>query len=148
VGEPFRHQLRVRYGECDAQGVVFNAHYLNYLDTSINELLRVACGSYRALLQRGIDLVVAEAALHFRAPAHFEELLTLEVAVVRFGRTSLSSEHRVTRDGQLLAEGTLRHVVVDRATLAKTPIPTWLRAELGPWAVGAAQDGGGGGGAG
>jgi acyl-CoA thioesterase FadM len=28
LGEPFSHSLRVRYSECDAQGVVFNSHYL------------------------------------------------------------------------------------------------------------------------
>jgi acyl-CoA thioester hydrolase len=69
VGEPFRHQLRVRYAETDAQGVVFNAHYLAYFDTNINELLRHALGSYQAMLDRGVDIVVAEAQLRFRAPA-------------------------------------------------------------------------------
>jgi acyl-CoA thioester hydrolase len=135
MGEPFRHQLRVRYAECDPQGVVFNAHYLAYLDTNINELLRTALGSYQALLDRDVDIVVAEAQIRFRAPAHFEELLTLEIGVSRLGESSITTRHRISRDDQLLAEGMLRHVVVDRQTLSKTPIPDWLRERLAPWTI-------------
>ena len=137
MGEPFRHQLRVRYGECDLQGVVFNAHYLAYFDTSINELLRAACGSYRSIIERGIDVVVAEAQLRFRSAARFEDELTLEVAITRLGTTSIATAHRIDRDGELLVEGTLRHVLVDLASMAKTPIPDWLRARLKPWVVAA-----------
>jgi acyl-CoA thioester hydrolase len=135
MGEPFSHQLRVRYGECDLQGVVFNAHYLAYFDTSVNELLRAACGSYSAMLDRGVDVVVAEAQLRFRASARFEDLLTLEIAIARLGTTSITTEHRIARDGELVVEGTLRHVMVNRETMAKTPIPDWLRRQLEPWTV-------------
>ena len=135
MGEPFRHELRVRYAECDPQGVVFNAHYLAYFDTSVNELLRAACGSYQAMLDHGVDIVVADARLRFRAPARFEEQLTLEIGVARLGSTSITSEHHITRDGDLLVEGVTRHVVVDRCTLGKTPIPDWLRDQLVPWTV-------------
>jgi acyl-CoA thioester hydrolase len=135
VGEPFRHQLRVRYGECDLQGVVFNAHYLAYFDSSINELLRAACGSYRSIIERGIDVVVAEARLRFRAAARFEDELGLEVAITRLGTTSIATEHRIARDGELLVDGTLRHVLVDLSTMTKTPIPDWLRGRLEPWST-------------
>jgi acyl-CoA thioesterase FadM len=37
MGEPFRHRLRVRYHECDPQGVVFNANYLAYFDIALIE---------------------------------------------------------------------------------------------------------------
>ena len=137
MGEPFRHQLRVRYGECDLQGVVFNAHYLAYFDTSINELLRAAAGSYRAIIERGIDVVVADAQLRFRSPARFEDELTLEIAVSHLGTTSITTDHWISRDGELIVEGGLRHVLVDLSTMAKTPIPDWLREQLAPWTVAA-----------
>jgi acyl-CoA thioester hydrolase len=135
MGEPFSHQLRVRYGECDLQGVVFNAHYLAYFDTSVNELLRAACGSYSEMLDRGVDVVVAEAQLRFRTPARFEDLLMLEIAIARLGTTSITTQHRIMRNGELVVEGTLRHVMIDRDTMAKTPIPDWLRGRLEPWTV-------------
>jgi len=54
------HRLRVRYSECDAQGVLFNAHYLAYIDHTITELWRAAYGGYQVMLDRGVDIVVAE----------------------------------------------------------------------------------------
>src|SRR5947209_4326302 len=121
MGEPHSHQFRVRYGECDPQGIVFNANYLAYFDMSITELWRAAFGSYQAMIDRGVDIVVAQAAVSFRAPARFDELLRLEIAVTRLGNTSITTAHRVLRDGELLAEGELHHVAVELPGLAKTP---------------------------
>jgi len=135
MGQPFTHQLRVRYAECDPQGVVFNAHFLAYFDTSITELWRAAFGSYQAMLDRGVDVVVAEAQVRFRSPARFDEQLTLEIAVTQLGNTSITSSHRISRDGSPVVEGVLRHVLVDREELTKTPIPDWMRKQLAPWTV-------------
>ncbi len=63
----FSYPLRVRYAECDPQGVVFNSHYLAYFDIDMTELWRAAFGGYGVMIDRGIDLVVAEAQLRFRA---------------------------------------------------------------------------------
>jgi acyl-CoA thioester hydrolase len=133
MGVPLEHTLRVRYGECDLQGIVFNAHYLNYFDTSITELWRSACGSYQAMLDRGVDIVLAEATVRFRKPARFDEQLTLAIAVTHMGTTSVVTRHTASHEGELLAEGELRHVLVDRVTVEKTPLPDWLRAGLEPF---------------
>jgi acyl-CoA thioester hydrolase len=133
--EPFVHSLRVRYAECDPQGVVFNAHYLAYLDASMTELWRAAFGGYAVMLDRGIDMVVVQSELRFHRPARFDELLRLEVGVARMGNTSISTDHRITHEAELVAEGALHHVLVDRPTLAKTAIPDWIREGLGRWAV-------------
>jgi acyl-CoA thioester hydrolase len=135
VAEPLTHPLRVRYSECDQQGVVFNAHYLAWFDINVTELWRAAFGSYQAAVDRGVDIVVAAAELRFRAAARFDEELALEVAVSHLGVTSIITEHAVTRDGERLVEGTLRHVMVDPQTLVKTAIPEWFRAGLAPWTV-------------
>lgn len=135
MGEPFTHHLRVRYAECDPQGVVFNSHYLAYFDTSLTELWRAAFGGYQSMIERGLDVMVLGAQLSFRSPAHFDELLALQIAVTRLGNTSIASSHRIIRDGELLVEGTMMHVVVDLAALKKTPIPNWMREQLAPWTV-------------
>jgi acyl-CoA thioester hydrolase len=135
VGEPFTYPLRVRYAECDLQGVVFNAHYLAYLDVSITELWRAAFGGYREMLERGLDMVVAEARLRFLGPAHFDDQLKLSVEITRLGNTSIHSGHRVCLDGELLLEGQMRHVVVDREAHRPSPIPDWARERLAPWVV-------------
>ena len=135
MGEPFVHELRVRYAECDAQGVVFNAHYLAFTDIGMTELWRVAFGSYDAMLEKGFDIVVADAQLRFLGPARFDDLLTVEVEVARLGNTSIVTNHRFNRDGEQLAEVAIRHVFVERDTASTTPIPDWARQGLAPWTV-------------
>jgi hypothetical protein len=58
---PFVHPLRVRDAECDRQRIVFNANYFAYFDIAMTELWRAAMGRYAAMLERGVDMVVAEA---------------------------------------------------------------------------------------
>lgn len=139
---PIACKLRVRYGECDPQGVVFNAHFLAYFDIALTELFRSAFGAlggYQAIVDRGVDFVVAEAGLRYHRPAHFDEELTLVVAITRLGTTSVTTSYRVLRDGELLVEGTLRHVLVELSRLVeqkrstKTTIPDWMRERLAPY---------------
>jgi hypothetical protein len=68
VSAAFVHELRVRYGECDPQGIVFNANYLLYFDVAFTELWREAVGPWQEMVERGVDAVVAEANLRFRSP--------------------------------------------------------------------------------
>src|SRR4051812_29476951 len=131
--EPFVHTMRPRFSECDMQGIVFNGHYLDYFDCNMTELWRAAFGSYQSMVDRGVDMVLAEARLRYWAPARFDELLELEVAVTELGTTSMHTRHRALREGTPLVEGRLRHVMVDGASMAKTGIPAWLRDGLAPW---------------
>lgn len=135
MGEPLTHTLRVRYAECDAQNVVFNAHYLAWFDISITELWRAALGSYAEMLDRGVDVVVAAATLRFLRPARFDDQLRLDIALEPLGTTSLPSRHRIWRGDELLVEGALRHVMIDRQSFEKTPVPRWLRDALAPWTL-------------
>jgi acyl-CoA thioester hydrolase len=134
VGEPFVHRLRVRYAECDPQGVLFNAHYLAYIDHTITELWRAAYGGYQSMLDRGVDVVVAEVRMRFLGSARFDEEIELDALVTRLGTTSITSRHRFRRaTGDPLLEAEIRHVFIDRATAVKTPIPDWARAGLERW---------------
>ena len=130
MAEPFRHRFRVRYAECDAQSVVFNAHYFAYFDLALTELFRAVFGGYESMLERQVDLVVGEASARFLAPARFDDELEVAVSVTRLGTTGVTTRYELVRDGQLLVEGTLRHVVVNLGTHAKAPIPDWMREGL------------------
>jgi len=135
VSEPLVHTLRPRYAECDREGIVFNAHYLTYFDVSITELWRAACGGYGVMLDRGIDLALAEVQVRFRKPAKFDDELTLAIEIAHLGNTSMLSRHVVRHGEDLIAEADLRHVFVDLESLEKTPIPDWVRQGLEPWCV-------------
>lgn len=135
----FTHSLRVRYAECDRQGVVFNAHYLAYMDISITELWREALGGYQRMVDEGIDIMVIDARLRFHQGAEFDDLLTLGIEVSRLGQTSISSDHWIRRGDDLLLEGTIHHVLVNLETRTKTELPDWIRDGLRPWSVSAAS---------
>ena len=135
MGRPFVHSVRVRYAECDRQGVVFNAHYFAYFDLAMTELWRSALGRYDAMIERGIDMVVADAQARFLDSARFDDEIDLEVAIERLGTTGSTTRHRVVRDRDVLVEGVLRHVFVEPDTLEKKPIPDWLRTALEPYCV-------------
>jgi len=123
----FVHRLRVRYSECDQQGVVFNGHYLFYYDVALNELWRDRVGSYHDMVASGHDVVVAEANLRFRAPARFDEELDIAMAVKHLGTTSLVVQPEFRVGDRLVVDGEVRHVFVDPATLAKKAMPDDIR---------------------
>jgi acyl-CoA thioester hydrolase len=132
---PFVHELRVRYGECDPQGIVFNANYLLYFDVAFTELWREAVGPWQEMVERGVDAVVAETHLRFQAPARYDDELQLHVRVAQLGTTAITTEIDVIRAGELLVAGWLRHVCVSTETWLKVEIPAWVRDGLGRFAV-------------
>jgi acyl-CoA thioester hydrolase len=135
LSAPFVHELRVRYGECDLQGIVFNANYLLYVDVVFTELWRVAVGPWQDMAANGIDLVVAEANLDFRAPARFDDELELRAGVARLGRTAITTGIDIVRDEQLLVAARLRHVCVAVDSWEKTELPDWVRRGLERFAL-------------
>ncbi|HET6999439.1 MAG TPA: thioesterase family protein [Solirubrobacterales bacterium] len=141
MATPFVHQLRIRYGECDPQGIVFNANYVAFFDHVFTELWRQAFGSYRSMVDRGVDMVVAEMNLTFRGSARFDDLVEIEATIERLGTTSMTTRLELAREGEPLVEATIRHVFVDTASWSKTPIPTWLRDGLTPYVALAGSDG-------
>jgi acyl-CoA thioester hydrolase len=135
--EPFRHRLRVRWSECDLQGVVFYPTYFAYLDHAITELWREAIGPYGEMRELGVDMVVAEAGITYRESARFDDEIDLLATISRLGTTSMTTEVRIERvgDAALLAEGRLRHVFVDPESFAKHEMPERVRSALERFAV-------------
>lgn len=127
--EPFRYAQRVRYHECDPQGVVFNGHYLAYLDITVTELWREV-GGYEQMISDGTDMVVAEATIRYLTPLGFDDEFEVAIELTRIGETSISSGFRIERDGELTTEGEVRHVFVTAREGEKTPIPEQVRSGL------------------
>jgi acyl-CoA thioester hydrolase len=134
VSEPFRHRLRVRYNECDPQGVVFNANYLTYFDITMGELWR-ELGGYQAMVDAGVDMVVAEATIRYLAPLRFDDELEVVARVIRLGDTSMTTELVIEDGGEPAAEGELRHVFVETGGDRTASIPEAIRAGLTSYAT-------------
>ena len=131
---PFVHRLRVRYHECDAQGIVFNAHHFAYFDMTLTELWRVAFGSYDSVREDfGTDVMVKDAQATFHASPRFDDMLDIEMTIEKLGNSSMVSTFEEKRDGEVLVTGRLVHVFVDPATWKKQDIPANVRERLEPY---------------
>ena len=129
VAYPVRHRLRVRYAEIDAQGVVFNAHYLSYFDTAINEAFRSHDINWLAQVEAsGCDVQLVKSLVEYKAPLHFDEEFDVCARIGRIGNSSISwtlaifgSKH------DLRATGEIVWVYADLQAKQARPLPTWLR---------------------
>ncbi|WP_410597639.1 acyl-CoA thioesterase [Amycolatopsis sp. lyj-23] len=119
--------LRVRYHECDGQGIVFNAHYLAYVDMCSFEAEKALFGSRGEFLAHGTDVVAAEANLQFRAPARYDDELVVAQYLNHLGTTSLVFDFEIHRGETPIAAATIRYVFVDPATLRPAAPPDAVR---------------------
>jgi acyl-CoA thioester hydrolase len=140
-GDPFTYYLRIRYVECDAQKVVFNSRYGEYVDAAMTEFLR-AIGFREQLLSGEIDFQLVKQTTQWKAPARFDEVLAIAVLPRHLGNTSftLATEFRIKGSPALIADVETVYVLVDAATLTKTPLPPAFRAALASGARGKKTD--------
>ena len=131
---PFVHAFRARYHECDAQGVVFNANHVTYVDVSLTELWRAAFGSYGAMVDQGFDVVVADVHAAYRQPVRFDEAVELALTIERFGNSSMTTSWVTSVGERVCVEGEVVHVFVDPASLAPVAIPDLAREQLARYA--------------
>jgi acyl-CoA thioester hydrolase len=142
MSRAFRYYLRVRYIECDAQKVVFNSRYSEYVDVSINEFLRAA-GVLHDFAVGDLDFQLVKQTVEWKAPARFDQVLELSIAATRLGHTSftIATEFRIAGgDGRVIVTVETVYVLVDGRTLSKLPLPDSLRAALEEGAAGRATD--------
>ncbi len=137
----FRYYLRVRYAECDAQKVVFNARYGDYIDLAVLEYLRAA-GLGPKLIAGPWDYQLVRQTISWRSGARFDQVLELTVKAARTGNTSFAMSVEIRRAGEPepLAEAETVYVLVDAATLAKAPLTESLRRAIETGAKGQVCD--------
>lgn len=123
-------ELRVRYHECDPQGVAFNAGYFAWADMGSFEFWRAALGGYQRVVEAGLETVVVAAEGGFRRPARFDDLLHATTAVSAIGRTSFALTTRFVRDGDEIATITVRYVFVGHDLDGSTPPSDEIAAVL------------------
>ena len=86
----FLDPLRVRWAEVDMQKVVFNGHYLMYVDTAMGNYWRALALPYEATLAAlGGDLFVRKSTLEYLAPARYDDALDVGIRFDFAGTSSL-----------------------------------------------------------
>lgn len=121
-------QIRVRYAETDKMGLLHHANYLVYFEQARTELLRVRGRTYKDMEDEGFFLVVARLEVKYKAPAHYDDVLTIRTTVTKSSPIRIEHKYEVLRDGTLIAEGnsTLACVGRDGKLCA---MPDWLSGE-------------------
>lgn len=127
----FLERLRVRWAEVDAQKIVFNAHYLMYVDTAVAGYWRaLALPLPDSLEYLGGDLFVRKATLEYEASARVDDVLDIGIRCGRIGNSSMVFEAGIFRQDQLLVGGEIVYVFADPATQVSKPVPQELRDAL------------------
>ena len=117
MNEHFRffHPLRVRWAECDMQGIVFNPHYMMYFDVAFTEYMRAVGLPYpEAFAAAGTDAFMVSAQIQFRGSARYDDELDVGVRTAYFGTTSFRMAFSIRRGAMVLVEGVAAYVNGDR----------------------------------
>jgi len=126
----FAHRLVVRYADTDAQGHVYFANYLTYFDEGLTGYFHAVGLPPKVMVaEEGVDLVYAKTEVTYRGASYVEDPLDIRCRIVRFGRTSFTTDAAIHRGdgGAPLALATLVNVCVDAKTLRPTAVPLRLR---------------------
>lgn len=107
-------QIRVRYAECDAMGLLHHAKYFEYLEVSRTELLRASGMSYREMEEQGVFFVVARITIQYRAPIRYDDVVTIHTVVDRTTRTRVDHSYKILNGSVLATEATSTLACVGR----------------------------------
>ena len=122
--------VRVRWMECDAQGIVYNGAYLGYLEIGQAEYYRNLGFAIYTIPQSGyFDFAVVKSTQEFKAPAKVDEIIELHVRVSKIGNTSLTLNLEIFPEGsdRLLTSIETVYVGYDAATESSRPVPDAIR---------------------
>jgi len=122
--------VRVRWMECDAQGIVYNGAYLGYLEIGQAEYYRNLGFAIYIIPQSGyFDFAVVKSTQEFKAPAKVDEIIELHVRVSKIGNTSLTLNLEIYPEGsdRLLTSIETVYVGYDAATESSRPVPDAIR---------------------
>ncbi|OAI43688.1 hypothetical protein AYO38_10490 [bacterium SCGC AG-212-C10] len=123
----FVERVRVRYGECDQQGVVFNANYLAYADDVIGQWFNAVIGSWA---ESGFDCMVKKATIEWSSPAKSGDIIEFRPSVTRWGNTSFDITIRATVEGRHVVDILLVYVSTVPGKNTPCPVPANIRAGL------------------
>ena len=118
-------EIRVRYQETDGQRRLHHANYFTYFEMGRTEMLRARGATYRQFEDAGLMMVVSEATCRYRAPAEYDDLLTLRTWVEQMGGASIKHGYEVIREGVIIATGATVVVCVDTEGKVRR-LPDWL----------------------
>lgn len=137
----FRYLFRIRYQECDAQKIAFNARWGEYVDLASAEYTRALFGSVDPEVS-GIDWRLVRQTIEWKAPGRYDDVIEAQVHTVRVGTTSFTLATRFVRwpEGAPLVTAETVYVATDPVHGTKQPVSDAHRRKFEAGAPGVQVD--------
>jgi len=125
-GFSFSTDVRVRFAETDAQGIAHHAAFVVWLEVARVAYLERFAGGYQSIRERGLEALTTGVEMRYLRAAYFDETLTVWTRCRDLRGARFRYDYRITRDAELVAEGSTSHATVDRGTYRPIRVPAWL----------------------
>jgi acyl-CoA thioester hydrolase len=125
-GYNFSTDIVVRFAETDAQGIAHHASFVVWLEVARVGYLAEHAGGYRAIQEQGIEALTTEVNVRYLRAARFEDRLRVWARCVDLRGARFRYEYVVERMGDVVAEGSTSHAIVDRTTHRPIRLPPWF----------------------
>jgi acyl-CoA thioester hydrolase len=117
-------KYRVIYRDTDKMGVVYHANYIVFYEIARNEMFRNLGIPYSELEKMGIVTPIVEIESKYKAPAYYDDLLTIRATIKELPVAKIDVEHEVfNEEGRLLNVGRTRlgYVNMERMRPCRAP---------------------------
>jgi len=122
----FAHQIRVRFSETDAMGIVHHSRYLPYLEETRVEYLRSIGQSYADSRESLSDSAVLEATVKYRQPLKFDEVVTVRLVLAATTGATFTINYLLTVADQVASTASTQHAYIN-AQGRPQRLPAWIK---------------------
>lgn len=118
--------IRVSYRDTDKMGVVYYANYFVFFEMGRTELMRQIGFTYDEMEKQGLYFPVVNAQCNYHAPAHYDDLITVETTISELKNVTVTFSYKIKCDDKVLVTGSTKHPLVNYA-FKPTRIPQNLK---------------------
>ncbi|WP_303850623.1 thioesterase family protein [Seleniivibrio woodruffii] len=122
--------FKVRDYECDMEGIVNNATYMNYLEHARHEFFHTLGIDFAEMTNRGVFMVVTKAELEYKASLKSGDVFKVCVDVERESKLRIAFIQDIYRsDGKLVLKGRVTGTAVN--SKGRPELPAELEQAFG-----------------
>ena len=129
----FSYNFRIRYSEVDAQKIVYNSHYLTFLDVSIFEFFdAIGFNQEEYIKETNNEFHTVRAVVEYKAPATLGDTIEVLTRIKKIGNSSITFQQEIYlhESDKLLATGEIVWVNTNQEEMVPTTVPDYLRQLL------------------
>lgn len=129
----FSYNFRIRYSEVDAQKIVYNSHYLTFLDVSIFEFFdAIGFNQEEYIKETNNEFHTVRAVVEYKAPATLGDTIEVLTRIKKIGNSSITFQQEIYlhESDKLLATGEIVWVNTNQKEMVPTTVPDYLRQLL------------------